>query len=177
MTVVVLLFIPVSLTQVTLDHLKAPGGNRLRRPIDQRHVSALVQSYKNGDSGGGRVMILNIDFASLDASIRPTIQKLCKNQMSKLIQHGAIFETINGNHRREMGKILQTQSVDLYKSLSFEAKVYQNLPTALAWKLASKANMDSSEVLVNTFFQNVVATREVSVTHFKPKTKLPLNDC
>lgn len=107
-------------------------------------------------------MFVNVNPSSLSKRQAVAVKQLKGKSNPEVIKNcGSIFETINGNHRREMGDVMKSDYPDLYETTQFKCGVYVSLPDSLAWKLASKANMDSSLSLKNSFEQNVIATREV----------------
>jgi hypothetical protein len=155
--------------------LKAPNPIRLRRPVDVVHVVTLAKSYASGDTGAGRVMTVNLDStcSGYNPSQLARITKLrerameglvnSKDSLSFLVHTGVKFETINGNHRREAGDSLRLLNPAVYNALTFSAAVYIDLTPSLAFQLASKANMNAWEVRRNTFYEDVIATRIVSL--------------
>jgi hypothetical protein len=73
-----------------------------------------------------------------------------------------VFQTLNGNHRREMMRYLKTLNPSKAGNVQFLARVYsEDLPAQTAWALASLANMEGSVIHVNTYWENIVATRQV----------------
>jgi hypothetical protein len=105
---------------------------------------------------------VNVDSAALSGRQRKLLAEI-KTKPTGMKNLGAIYETIDGNHRRSMGAILVHENPTLYNTLQFKCAAFMDIPVDLAWKLASKANLDSSITLENTFMDNVRATRKVFV--------------
>ena len=163
-------------------NLVAPEERFFRRPVNSDHVARLTNSFsESNNSGAGGDLICIVNTATLSGQAKATWANISRKELSvdikkreaakglpcnfsvTALKDYPIFQTLNGNHRREMYSRLKNLQPLKAESLGFNVRLYrETLPVGTAWALASLQNENGTLIHENNYMDNIKATRTVS---------------